>query len=386
MEKYAKYSVEDFVNDSGFIAWVINPDNESNKFWAEVIHKFPGQTPQINEAVFLVQSLQAVEEPVTKEKTNSLWAIITSKKDLLTTPKRFNYLRWAALIILLIGIGSVITKQFTPDFEVAETPINDVEEAQIILSDGSTKSINKKESEIEVKTNGEILVDNETLASVQENVSKTELTHVVMPYGKQTKLQLPDGSTVHLNSGSKLSFPVQFSDSKREVYLLGEAFLKVEEDNKPFIVHTPEMDIYVTGTEFNVSAYSDDNFVQTVLVEGKVSVRRNGLFAKKIEVEPGESALFNKESGQLITEMVETDQYTSWINGYIICSNETVSGVTKKLERYYNCKISIETTGPEITFSGKLDLHEDVAKVLETISYASLLKLEQNKNEFTLKQ
>ena len=96
-----------------------------------------------------------------------------------------------------------------------------------------------------------------------------------MPYGQQSSLQLPDGTHVYVNAGSQLSFPAVFSGEKREVYLTGEAFFDVHKDKEhPFIVNTPDIEIMVTGTEFNVSSYSDDNFTQTVLVEGAVSVRK----------------------------------------------------------------------------------------------------------------
>ena len=264
--------------------------------------------------------------------------------------------------------------------------MENVNDAQVIFSDGSIKSIDNKDSEIEVRSNGEIVIESDTVIHETPAKEKSKLTHIVMPYGKQTQLQLPDGSTVYVNSGSKLSFPTQFTGNTREIYLLGEAYLRVQQDvHKPFIVHTPEMDVHVTGTEFNVSAYPDDDFVQTVLLEGKVSVRKNGMFSSAIEIVPGEGAFMNKKSGEVTTERVETNQYASWIYGYIICNNERIEEITKKIERYYNCKINIPANISAITFSGKLDLKEDVQKVLETVAFASSLKMEQTENGYELK-
>ena len=75
--------------------------------------------------------------------------------------------------------------------------------------------------------------------------------------GMLSKLELPDGSTVHLNAGSTLAYPSAFGPDTREVELDGEAFFEIAHDvQHPFIVHTARMDIQVTGTRFNVDAYN----------------------------------------------------------------------------------------------------------------------------------
>ena len=45
-------------------------------------------------------------------------------------------------------------------------------------------------------------------------------------YGLVSKITLPDGSEVWLNSGSKLHYPKQFVGDHRKVYLSGEAYFK----------------------------------------------------------------------------------------------------------------------------------------------------------------
>ena len=58
------------------------------------------------------------------------------------------------------------------------------------------------------------------------------------------------------------------------VELKGEAYFEVQADkDRPFYVNTPNgLSVYVYGTKFNVAAYEDDNYIETVLEKGKVNV------------------------------------------------------------------------------------------------------------------
>lgn len=89
---------------------------------------------------------------------------------------------------------------------------------------------------------------------------------------------LPDGSRVSMNSRSMLLYPEQFTGKYRSVFLIGEANFKVKANkNKPFIVKTNDFQITALGTEFNVSAYTEDNNVFTTLITGSVLVEFDDL-------------------------------------------------------------------------------------------------------------
>ena len=387
MKKYSKYNIEDFTTDLDFINWILHPNEISDKFWNEILSKYPSQKKKIEEAGSLINSIQAVDTTILQERIDRIWNNIWLKPSNQKKLRLHNYMHWAAILIIFLGSAVVISQLVkTPDFEFTEINISKIEEAQIILADGSIKSIDKEESEIEIKSSGEVIINNDTLRANLQNGKKEELNHIIIPYGKQSSLTLADGTIVHINAGSRISFPSVFSGAKREVYLVGEAYFEVESDKqKPFIVHTPDVNVAVTGTKFNVSAYSDDNFTQTVLVTGAVSISKNSLLSKEQEIKPGESALFDKESKVITTSHVETSQYTSWIHGYIICNNDQVTDVIKKIERYYNRIISVDQSITDITFSGKLDLKEDITNVLESIAYASSLEIKITNDQILIK-
>ncbi len=69
-----------------------------------------------------------------------------------------------------------------------------------------------------------------------------------VPLGSQTKVILPDGSVVCLNSGSVLKYDPAFLRKKsREVYLIGEGYFEVQKNpEKPFIVHVDDINVKVS--------------------------------------------------------------------------------------------------------------------------------------------
>lgn len=107
-------------------------------------------------------------------------------------------------------------------------------------------------------------------------VPDTLYTEVVTMRGEENSIVLPDGSRVRLNSMSRLTYPESFSDSERRVSLEGEALFDVISSDVPFLVSTPEMEIEVLGTLFDVSAYAGDA-TRAVLVEGSVRVSHPGV-------------------------------------------------------------------------------------------------------------
>ncbi|MCX6225340.1 MAG: DUF4974 domain-containing protein, partial [Bacteroidia bacterium] len=60
--------------------------------------------------------------------------------------------------------------------------------------------------------------------------------------------------------------------------------------------------------------------------------------------------------------------------------------VFKKLERYYNQTIILENGLDNISFSGKLDLKEDIKDVLESITYASSVKITREGSFYLVKR
>ncbi|MXV13770.1 FecR family protein [Hufsiella ginkgonis] len=182
---------------------------------------------------------------------------------------------------------------------------------------------------------------------------------IVAQNGTSTEVTLPDGTTVKLNAGSRLSYARDFvSRPTREVTLTGEAYFTVIHDERhPFIIHTADISIIDLGTIFNVRAYPDDHLTETTLIDGSVEVLlRKGESPGKIVLKPNEKLLYNangstdKSGNQTGTfeisavtpahgtknEFVET----AWIDNKMVFRNERFGDLARRMERRYNLEIA----------------------------------------------
>ena len=161
------------------------------------------------------------------------------------------------------------------------------------------------------------------------------------PDGARVEFLLPDSSRGWLNSGSKLKYPAIFNEA-RKVELTGEAWFDVKHiDEKGFVVSVLDMDIKVLGTQFNVSAYSDDNFTNVTLEEGEVEVNgKAGIFNQVLS--PNEKIAFNRKSRSLILSEVDASRFSAWKEGYLVIDNEPFKDVVGRMERWYNVDIHIQ--------------------------------------------
>lgn len=161
------------------------------------------------------------------------------------------------------------------------------------------------------------------------------------PLGMRSSLILPDGTKVWLNAGSKLTYPVLFSDKYRTVKLIGEAYFEVKKDkNWPFVVTADNMNIIVSGTTFNCNAYPENNQIQTVLVEGQVTVGNVSATTTKV-MEPGELAIFRKNNQQITKSKVDLEKYIAWKSGKLMFREDKMNLVVEKLQRWYNVDFEI---------------------------------------------
>lgn len=271
-----------------------------------------------------------------------------------TISNKRSYARWykaAAIFIGLMGLGYMVhwTTKNDKEILVDENSITIIQEngnTQVIKEDGSVKIVDKNGKTIG-RQNGTQL-DYKNVVSENRDQQPDEVliyNELVVPYGKRMKLILSDSSIVHINSGTRLKYPVKFLKNKdRKVFLEGEAFFEVSKSKtSSFIVNTDNIDIRVLGTRFNVSSYANDNSVNTVLVEGSVELNTTDS-AKKDEKKyvliPGQIASWDKSINNMQIAKTDVTEYTSWINGQIIFKIRPFPEIIKVLERHYDVSIT----------------------------------------------
>ncbi|TSA38744.1 MAG: DUF4974 domain-containing protein [Porphyromonadaceae bacterium] len=173
--------------------------------------------------------------------------------------------------------------------------------------------------------------------------SETACQEILSPYGMHSKITLPDGSSVWLNSGSQLRFPVKFNGQKRKVALTGEAFFQVQSDKRhPFIVETKKIRVEATGTAFNVEAYSNDSITAVTLLEGIVDVITSD--KKQEKLHPNQRVVFKASTPGYVLNNVNAKYWCLWKDGILAFRNEPLKDVFKRIGRTFNVDIVVKDT------------------------------------------
>lgn len=183
------------------------------------------------------------------------------------------------------------------------------------------------------------------------------------PKGSISEMYLPDGTHIYLNSGSEIKYTIDGLEGRREIFLTGEAWFQVAKmKEKPFLVHTPFYDVQVTGTTFNVKAYTNDKEVITTLEEGSVHIQssKNLKLADETVLKPGEQLVYNKELKNVQIQEVNTKWFTSWKDNKLVFINMSFKDLRTLLERKYGVEI-------EIADQSIIDYHYDGTIKNETI-------------------
>jgi ferric-dicitrate binding protein FerR (iron transport regulator) len=210
-------------------------------------------------------------------------------------------------------------------------------------------------------------------------------TTVAADYGQISKVVLPDSSVVWINSGSAIKYNNRFSGTNRDIELVGEAFFKVTHNpDVPLIVSNADLQVKVLGTEFSVSAYSEDENIQVVLEKGKVELTSATDARFRRELKPGELAQFDKTQKKLSVGNVNTNLYTSWKDGLINIYNLPLSELVIKLEKRYNQKFEVDEAIKNMPYTFTIK-NEDLSSVLNLMEKITPLTVIQDKNVIKLK-
>src|SRR5690606_31072216 len=173
--------------------------------------------------------------------------------------------------------------------------------------------------------------------------------------GSKSMVVLPDNSKVWINADTRLFYNESYGKTQREITLEGEAYFDVVKNKSiPFIVHSRNMDIKVTGTSFNVRAYADEQSSEATLVRGAVEVQVLKKGQGKVLLRPGEKIIVRNTDYKKFTDTdiaevqvvkvnaVNKDSTvweTQWVQNRLAFENESLRSIIPVLERWYNVTI-----------------------------------------------
>ena len=195
------------------------------------------------------------------------------------------------------------------------------------------------------------------------------LTEISVNHGEHKQVTLPDGTIVHLNAGTVMRYPAEFTSDIRLVEMEGEAFFNVMRDEgKPFIVRTRQADVKVLGTSFNVKAYQEDELMTE-------SVMR---------LLPNEQIIVNNTNGEILKKNEDAQKVTAWLQGGLYFNRTPISSVIHDLERMYNQEIVLD---PNVVFDdyiyGEHD-NKSLEAVLNAIQYSTGIRYRKEESRIVL--
>jgi transmembrane sensor len=216
---------------------------------------------------------------------------------------------------------------------------------------------------------------------------------IEVPYGSKSRITLPDGSIVALNSGSVLEYSTsEFNLESRSVSITGEGFFDVTKDaERPFYVTTPGIRLKVLGTTFNIKAYPDEKIEEATLVTGAVEIfllSDENEKGRPVILKPNQIAVFVKSEGTIHMDSINssssnngavklksvelqttsrTEESIIWKDNRLVFDNEKFSSLVVKIERWYDVKIVVNDDElKNARFTGKFD-NETVEQVLNAL-------------------
>lgn len=190
--------------------------------------------------------------------------------------------------------------------------------------------------------------------------------------GQRSEVILPDGTHVWLNSKSTVHYGFDVANKERIVYLEGEGYFDVETDKcHPFKVQTKDILVECLGTEFNVKAYDDDDFVSVTLKEGSVRVNSSEMTAL---LSPDTYLTYDKHTHNMTHALVEADNYTLWRKGEIRYNNEKFADIVKDLSRTFHVNIILESEQlKDKRFTGYIG-NSSLKNILDILTIASTME------------
>ena len=219
------------------------------------------------------------------------------------------------------------------------------------------------------------LIDNNSTLSLPEPVAMMEVTN---PSGQRSVHALPDGSKVWLNAESSLTYPETFSDTLRQLQLLGEAFFEVARDPKrPFIVEAAGTHTQALGTAFNVHAYPEEDTMRIALLEGKVKVQSEDQVQTAI-LSPGEVLSTPRDHSEFYKKPFDYVRTFGWKEGILIFDGTDFQSFRTTIERWYGVQVTYQGTPPHDWHIRAKYQNEDLRHVLRDICFNKNISFELN--------
>lgn len=311
------------------------------------------------------------DQELMEDKDKSLTGILT------LISQRRSHLLWrnvsVAASVFLVAVASFFYLNNNKKLNYKDIAlVNDIAAggARAILTLADGKKINLTQAangnltelagiEIRKTADGQLIY---TVKSDASGMPAAQYHTIETPNGGQYQVKLQDGTLVYLNAASSIKYPTLFTGKDRTVEISGEAYLQVAHNKaKPFRVISTGQVIEVLGTEFNVSAYKEEDVTSTTLIQGAVKISSLGKSRKLV---PGQQAQVNAK-GIRVSNVINTAEVIAWKDGYFVFS-EPLESIMNKIARWYDVEVEYKA-GVDLTqeFGGRISRHKKLSSALK---------------------
>ena len=310
---------------------------------------------------------------------------------------RYSLLRYAAVVALLIFGGAFwYHREYT-----RVTPPVITEEVQQAMEQSRESGREGADIVSTVTSRQQIISEEECeLYHVDENFAEqlAEAKRITTYHDKEYWVTLDDGTLVHLNYNSRVFYPEKFGD-RRDVILEGEAYFMVAKDkSRQFVVHTPQGDVRVYGTEFMVntaermetrleSPTGESRYHQAtsvVLIEGSISFTPES--GNELMMSPGQKLVADKD--QLLVTTTDTAPYVAWNTGLFVFKNSTLENLMDVISRWYG--VENVSYGNEqlrkMHFTGNFKRYGSIERILDAIMMTCDINIDYHNHTITIEK
>lgn len=291
MDKDQYRNIEDFLKDETFFRWVREPDSEAAEVWESWLARNPEKAALVNKAALVVKGVKFTRESPSESLVKTELARLNRRLDRLDNKN-------------------------TQTKSGPESP-----------GLGIWWKIAASVAFLVVATYG-----------VYQWYWNHELVYST-DFGERLELELMDGTEVVVNANSSIRF---IRNEPREVRMEGEVYFNVDkrhETGETFRVITPDLNIEVLGTVFNVNSRHERT--EVVLQEGSVKLRTQE--NDSLMMHPGERVTYSSTDKQIINrELVKPEIHTSWKNGMLMFENKPLKNVLSHLQDIYGIEVVYE--------------------------------------------
>ena len=178
-------------------------------------------------------------------------------------------------------------------------------------------------------------------------------------------VELPDGSTVILQSGSTLSYDGAYAGAERRVELAGQGYFEiVPNTDKPFLVTNQETTLRVTGTAFNLRV--KENNLEVEVSEGSVALEYHD---DLLPVAANQCGIAKAGSAPVRMPAPNLNRH-AWRTGHLIFENTPVREALEVLHN--NWDVIVTDLPPDcdypVSFTYTAETNSDVDVILSNIA------------------